>query len=140
MLINTQSLRDELITLFTRTKIMPKILITHNTAEMANLFTRVSQSIWMQRLDNLQMALHNRQADEGQRRFSVLFNENEVSGELNELLSNCFLEKYEELALKAKYDFNGFFPYRLQSFNSKMVIWEMLPGMNLTNYVLQNSF
>lgn len=140
MLINTQSLRDELITLFTKTKIMPKILITHNSLEMVNLFTRVSQSIWMQRLDNLQMALHNRQVDEGQRRFSVLSNENEVSGELNGLLSNCFLEKYDELALKTKHDFNGFFPYRLQSFNSKMVIWEMLPGMNLTNYVLQNSF
>lgn len=138
MLINTQSLRDELITLFTRTKIMPKMLVTHNTPEMASLFTRVSQSIWMQRLDNLQMALHNRQADEGQRRFSVLSNENDVSNDLNELLSNSFIEKYDELALKAKYDFDGFFPYRLHSFNSKMVMWEMMPGMNLTNYVLQN--
>lgn len=140
MLINTQPRRDELISLFTKTKQLPKLLITHNTPEMNKAFYMVSQAIWMQRLDNLQLTLRNREVDEGTRRFMILSNENEMIEPLNEMLSNAFLTKYEELALKAKYDFDNFFPYSVKSFNSKMVIFELMPSMLLTDYVIHHRF
>lgn len=140
MLINTQPRRDELIGLFTKTKQLPKLLITHNTPEMVNAFYKVSCAVWMQRLDNLQLALRNREVDEGTRRFMVLSNENDIPQAVNDILSNAFIGKYDELALKAKYDFEGFFPYSVKSFNRKMTVFELMPSMFLTNYVLHHRF
>lgn len=140
MLIDTQPRRDELISLFTKTKRLPKGLVVHNTEAMNHAFYKTSQAVWMQRLDNLQETLRNRAVDEGTRRFMILNNENDVSEQMNKMLGDAFLEKYDELALRVKYDFGGFFPYSINSFNARMIVFELMPGMNLTDYVINHPF
>lgn len=127
-----------MLQLFSKAAKLPQVLFTQNSIAMQSAFMKVSQSVWMERLNDLQTALQARNTTEGVRRFLVICRNNNLRPRTEELLNAVFLQKYDELIDKVKYDYDGFFPYRITKMNQKLLVFEKLTHSELIEYILSH--
>lgn len=123
---------------FTRANGLPQVLLTHNSTMMQKAFMSVSQYTWMSRIEDLQVALKVKNASESVRRMLVTARKCEQLPHINQLLDRAFLEKYDELTSKIKFDYDGFFPYRITKMNKDLLVFEKLQYAELVTYILSN--
>ncbi len=127
----------EMLKLFNHANQLPKILVTQNSAVMQAAFMKVPQDVWMERLFDLQRALKANKTTEATRRFLVTARKSDMLPYIDELLDRAFLGKYEELIEKVRYDYDGFFPYKVTKISKQLLIFEKLEYAELVEYVLK---
>lgn len=128
----------ELIKLFNKANQLPKGLITQNSLLMQAAFTKVPQDVWMERLIDLQIALKTKKSTEANRRLLVTARKSDMLPHVDQLLDQAFLQKYEELIEKVRYDFNGFFPYKVSLMNQQLLVFEKLEYSELLTYIFSH--
>lgn len=130
--------RGQIQEYFKEAKNFPQLLGTQNSRFMQNVFLAVPQHVWTQRVANLELALQSsRQGDTARRHIVTRPPTLGISLLAQEQLNNAFLEKYEELMQKVKYEFHDYFPYHIKSTGAKVMLFEKMSDLELVRYVLQ---
>lgn len=128
----------ELIKLFSIANQLPQILFTQNSQAMQAAFLKVPQSVWMTRLNDLQIALKSKSQREGVKLFLLNRHDSNLLPGLETLLDAVFMEKYLELVNKVQFDYGGFFPYKITRMNQKLLVFEKLEYMELNTYIVSH--
>lgn len=122
---------------FTEAASFPKYLVTHSGAVMQKAYPLVPASVWGEKVTDLTRALQRAHENPAVRRMLVTAHPAEMTAEIDQLLDNAFLDKYDQLLGRVVNDFKDFFPYRVARSNQKLLVFERLDNLRLVEYVLQ---
>lgn len=120
---------------FREIKEYPLLLVTHNTPSLKRLFDQVTRTVWHERITDMELALQEQMASDYY--YRILLRKLDSTGDpsLDRILNNAFMEKFEEIRLRVDNDFKGFFPYSIDHYDHRVMVFKKLEHLPLVKYV-----